>query len=754
MNDRTMFATVPTIELAWSCAKRTQMASAPVCWQGVLWACLLPLLWVPAGWAQPTPQLQALSQHVGQAGTTVPVQVLAADQGEQIGRLVFSHPDITAKLLTEPASDPAQVSTPKYGHFEVSIGPQVAAGIYDVSVVGAAGISNPRAFWVTTQQVVVPDAAAVDSPAGAALELDRVVWERFRGPQPQRFHLSLTAGQAVELIVYAQSLDSNALPVLVLRNEAGQEVARGRAAKQTPARVRFAVPSDGRYLVEVQDMLYQGGADYYYALLARAIDLPAESVETATASEIATETVTETATETVAVGTEGGVVAEATELAVDRGLVDWTQSLHQRGDRRQRLAIRQPSIVSVLGDWAAGAGGLDFSSVQPNSSPGGVSELPVVVAGVFPERPEPVRVDFQGSGGQVVWCEVVSAGAEQWTDPQLLLYRVRTDEQGVESLQLLTHQDDAPGVGTGPVNIASPDPAFVATLPEEGRYCVLVMDQVTSPRLVEQRRFVVSVAAPQPDFQLVSHPLFFNNDPAQSRPLGIRLVPGGTAAWHVHVLRRQGFAGAIELTVEGLPEGVQAVPVIVHPGVNQATVVVQGTEDLGPWCGAVRIVGRGIGEPALRRVAWPAAMFQAASPRRDKIRWGLVAETRLSTIDGPLAPLGMSWAAATVSLVPGEAATAVLDLQRREGGAGQGIVRPVQLPPGWSVSEVTIPPDQTQGSITIQVPADTVAGRYSVSFHNETKLQWKVTPESAAQEVAVWLPVPALVIEVAPRPAQ
>jgi hypothetical protein len=689
--------------------------------------------------------LQALSQHVAQAGTTVPVQVLAVEQGEQIGRLVFSHPDITARLLTEPASDPTQVSPPRYGHFEVSIGPQVAAGIYDVCVVGAAGVSNPRAFWVTTQPVVVPDAAAVDSPAGAPLEMERVVWERFRGPQAQRFHLSLTAGQAIEVLAHAQSLDSNALPMLILRNEAGQEVARGRAAKQTPARVRCAAPTDGRYMVEVQDMLYQGGADYYYALLARSIDAPAESVETATASE--------SGTETVAVGTEGGVVAEATESAVDRGLVAWIQSLHQRGDRRQRAAIRQPAIVPVLGDWASGAGGLDFSPVQISPSPGSVSQLPVVVAGVFPERPEPVRFDFQGSGGQVVWCEVVSAGAEQWTDPQLLLYRVRQDDQGVESLQLLTHQDDAPGVGTGPVNIASPDPAFIATLPEDGRYCVMVLDQVTSPRPDDQRRFVVSVAAPRPDFQLVSHPLFFNNDPAQSRPWGMQLAPGGTAAWHVHVLRRGGFAGAIELTVEGLPEGVQVVPVIVHPAVNQATVVIQGTAELGPWCGGVRIVGRAVGEPTMRRVAWPAATFQAASPRRNMVRWGLVAETRLKTTDGPPAGLGMSWPEPLVNVVPGEAATAVLNLERREGGAGQGIVRPVQLPPGWSVSEVTIPPDQTQGSITIQVPADTVAGRYTVGFHNESKLQWKVTPESAAQEVAVWLPVPPLVIEIAPRPA-
>lgn len=711
------------------------------------------LMWsADNSWAQPTPQLHALSQHVGQAGTTIPVQVIAVEQGDQVSRLVFSHPDITARLLTDPAGDPTEVPSPKYGHFEVSIGPLVAAGIYDVSVVGAAGVSNSRAFRVTTRPVVVSDPTAVDSSEGAPLPLERLVWERFRGSQVQRFHLDLQAGQWIQVQAEAQSLDSNALPVLVLRDNLGIEVARGRAVKQSPAMIRYPVPSDGRYSLDVQDMLYQSGADYYYTLEARIIPTESAATEPTSTESVAAST---SALETgeLATGesaTEGDSSEAAIGMATAAELMAWVQALRERGDRRQRREIGRPTAVITSGDWATGAGALDLSAVQTTAKLDQVHSLPVVVAGVFPERSEPVRIDFQGLAGQVVCCEVVSAGAEEWTDPKVLLYRVRQDEQGTESLQLLTHQDDAPGVGTGPVAIASGDPSMVATLPEEGRYCVLVLDQVTSPRPADHRRFVISVAAPQPDFQLISHSLFFNNDPAQARPLGTHLAPGGTAAWHVHILRRQGFVDAIELTVEGLPEGVHATPVTVHPSVNQATVVVQGVLDLAASCDAIRIVGRGVRESMVRRVAWPATVFQAASPRRNKVRWGLVTETRLLTVAGPPAAMGMSWASSQLDVVAGQPSTAVLNLERREGGAGQGIVRPVQLPPGWTVSEVTIPPDQTQGSVNIQLPADTPAGRYTLNFHNETKIQWKPNTEAAAQEIQVWLPVPPLTINVTP----
>ncbi|MBL8890023.1 MAG: hypothetical protein JNL67_08595 [Planctomycetaceae bacterium] len=678
-----------------------------------------------SAWAQPTPQLRALNQHVAQVGTTVPIQAVAVEQGEELYQLQFSHPEMVARMLTEPASSPTEISRPKYGHFEVAISPRVAPGIYEVAAVGRHGVSNPRSFLVSANPVVIPEPSAVESSAGFPVPVGSLIWDRCRAQEKQRYQLELSQPQSVNVTVHAQSLDSNAIPVLILRDEQGLELARSRAVKRQPAQIELPNVVAGKYSLEVFDFLHQGGPDYYFALDVQI-------------SEPITMPVSIAATENAASAESTNVISEPASLI---------NSLKTPLDSRQRF-WRDPAIVAAVGDWASLAGGLDFGQVIPAPTPATMQTLPVVMHGLFGGPSQPVRIDFQGGAGQGVWLEVVSASAGQLTDPQMLLYRVRRDDAGIESLQLITHQDDQPGVGTGPVNIASADPAFLATLPEEGHYCVMLMDHITSPRPNESRQFLISIGAPQPDFQLIAHPLFHNNDPAQARPGGAQVQSGGTVAWHVHLLRRQGFAGPVELTAAGLPEGVVATPVVVHPAVNQATLVVHADMNVGESCGDFRIVGRSLGEPNLRRVAWPAAIQYPASPRRSFVQWSLIAEQRLRVTREQEAPLGMNWAMDTISIKPTVPTTAILNLQRRTGGGGQCVVRPIQLPPGWSIGEVTVPPDQTQANISIQVPAETSVGRYTISFHNETKVQWKPTAEAAPQEIQVWLPVPTLTIEV------
>ena len=694
----------------------------------------LVCVWVDVARAQPVPQLKALSQHVAQVGSVVPIQVMAIDQGDELHRLTFSHPEIVARLQVEPATDASPIAAPKYGHFEVSVSPRVTPGVYEVAAIGRAGVSNPLAFVVTPQPVVHPDPAAVEAAAGFAISPGTLIWDRCRPQQKQRFQIGLSEAQRLSIVVEAQALDSNLIPVVIFRDAQGAELARSRAVKRQPAAIHLPNVDAGNYSIEVHDFLHQGGADFFYTLDVQ--HGPTVMLPVATTTNETLDAATESTT--------AGVVAESATHS------KFVEHLRQSRDPRQ-LTFRDPTIVPVVGDWATRAGGLDLASVLQLPETASVQNLPLVFVGQFGAAIEPTRVDFQGLAGQGLWCEVVSASAGQLTDPQMLLYRVRRDEAGTETLQLLTHQDDSPGVGTGPVNIASSDPAFVATLPEDGQYCVVVMDHITSPRPTDARQFLVSIAAPRPDFQLIAHPVFHNNDPAQARPGGVQVERGGTVAWHVHVLRRQGFAEAIELSLAGLPEGVSATPVVVHPAVHQATIVAQADVTTADWCGAVRIVGRTLGEPQMRRVAWPAAIQYAASPRRNFVQWSLVAEQRLRVDAGYEAALGMNWENRLVAVTPGAPTTAVLNLQRRTGGNGACVVRPIQLPPGWAISEVTIPADQSLGQVTITVPAETTPGRYTISFHNETKIQWKPTAATAAQEVQVWLPVPPLVVDVGPK---
>jgi hypothetical protein len=63
--------------------------------------------------------------------------------------------------------------------------------------------------------------------------------------------------------------------------------------------------------------------------------------------------------------------------------------------------------------------------------------------------------------------------------------------------------------------------------------------------------------------------------------------------------RRDGFAGPIEATAEGLPRGVTAGPATITEGQTTAHLVLSATEHAPEWFGAIRITGRAhVDEPA------------------------------------------------------------------------------------------------------------------------------------------------------------
>ncbi len=82
-----------------------------------------------ATWAQiPAIQLSALSRSVGQVASTFPVRVSEGEQLEAVDKLVFTHPGISATLLTGPARLLETEPQPLYGQFNVTVAPEVTPG--------------------------------------------------------------------------------------------------------------------------------------------------------------------------------------------------------------------------------------------------------------------------------------------------------------------------------------------------------------------------------------------------------------------------------------------------------------------------------------------------------------------------------------------------------------------------------------------------------------------------------------------------
>ncbi len=81
------------------------------------------------------------------------------------------------------------------------------------------------------------------------------------------FGFTATKGQALDIHVYARRLRSELDPLLILYNAQGGAIASNDDANGSPdSYIRFAVPADGEYFLEVRDHLRRGGDAFHYRI--------------------------------------------------------------------------------------------------------------------------------------------------------------------------------------------------------------------------------------------------------------------------------------------------------------------------------------------------------------------------------------------------------------------------------------------------------------------------------------------------------
>ena len=81
------------------------------------------------------------------------------------------------------------------------------------------------------------------------------------------YGFTATKGQAIDIRVFARQIRSELDPVLVVYNAKGGAIANNDDANGTPdSYLRFSVPADGEYFVEVRDHLRRGGNAFHYRI--------------------------------------------------------------------------------------------------------------------------------------------------------------------------------------------------------------------------------------------------------------------------------------------------------------------------------------------------------------------------------------------------------------------------------------------------------------------------------------------------------
>ncbi len=628
----------------------------------------------------PAPRLLTTMPMGGQAGTEVEI-VITGEAIEDIEQLLFSVPGITA--TPKPAAD----GKPEPNKFLVNIKADTPPGIHEARVLSRLGMSTSRVFTVGRLPEVKQEQPSTTVAAAMPLAMNSICNATLPVRAANHYSFQATKGQRVIVDCAAKGIDSKMNPVLIIADAAGRDL----VVERRGGALDFTVPSDATYVIKVHELTFQGGPDYFYRLALQ---------------EVAAD-------------------AQVTRLPSTR-------------------AVSSFSWPPVNLAPAASA-----TEIEPNNQPAQVQKitLPCDLAGSFFPAADVDTFEFNAKKGEVWWVEVASERLGRPTDPSIIVQQVSgvgADEKLTDVAELADILSPVKRSSNGyaydgpPYNAGSSDILGKFEIKEDGVYRLQLSDLFGGTRNDPRNEYRLIIRQAAPDFALVAwamHMELRNGDRnALSKPLTLR--GGSTMALEVVAVRRDGFDGEIELTMEHLPDGVTAAGLKIPAGQTRGIMLLTARADAPRGLSLASFVGRAkIGDADVVRpcqlacMAWPVrdAWSEIPAPR-------LLADVPVSVGASELAPLSIAAAESKVwEVTAGEALKIPLQQIRREEFSGD-IMGLKTFGAGFDQTpsfEVSLQADQPEAVFNLAT-LKTPPGDYLIAFYGSAVAKYRYNPEAVS----------------------
>ncbi len=702
----------------------------------ILFRALLGAAFVARSFAAELPviRLDTVFPPSGKAGSEVDAAITGADLDEA-KTLHFSHPGITGEA--------------KEKRFIIKIAADVPPGVYDARVVGLLGISNPRAFVVSDLPQSVELATNTKPETAAELAVDSSVSGTATAATADYFKFTAKGGQRLIVECDAAEIDSQLTPILAVLDAAGRELETAR----TGGALDFTAPADGTFLIRIHDLTYAGGPNFFYHLTLTSgphIDFIMPPCA------------------------KPGAKTKFTLFG--RNLPGGTAANLAGHDRKplERLDVEidvpptaDTRVDGTMNPASASAPGFSYrfkaprssnpvfiaftdlpvvAEQEPNNEPAVAQKLtpPCEVAGQFFPAVDTDIYTFDAKKGEVWWIEVISRQVDNRTNPFLLIQREAADV-------LEAYGSDA-NVGGLRFNTATKDPALRFEVKEDGTYRIKTRDLLGGSRKDPRSVYRLAIRKDAPDFQLValaeSRPE--KADDRSAAPRAALARADGTIALKVLALRRDGFAGDIELLAENLPPSVAAGPGKIPSGTNEGVLLLTSTEKPEAWLGAVRVIGKAkIGEgEAVREARGGAVQWAVADANNDPIESRLTRNIALA-VSAEVAPVKVTAAEEKRwEIAAGGKLEIPLRVTRR-GEFKEALKLKAAGAPGIeTLKEIDAAPDAAMVSAVIDLATAKIpVGEHVIRFEAQTKGKFRgkdviTTIYSAPIRIAVLAPPP------------
>ncbi len=709
-----------------------------LCWSFV--TLIFSTACIPVGFAQTSyPMLMFAYPSAVERGKTTEVTVNSRFTMFGAYRVMIEGTGVTAEVVDPGAkldpAKPGQKPAVENLKIQIKVASDAALGDREFRIATPQGVSSVGIVTITDTPCVLEVEPNNTPDKAQKIDLPSVVSGKVQANEDvDFFRFSAKAGDELTFVVQAarlqdkiHDLQSHIDPILMLSDATGRELATNDDYFRADPLLNFRVEKDGDYLLQMRDVRYMGDARWTYSLTAT------KRPFVRTVFPLAVKRGCTTQLEPVGFG-----MGDMTSMPLDVPM-DWAC-----GARAVQLATPAgltnsvPVIVSDLEESIESEGNNDFEHAMSITVPSGVS-------GRIESDGDVDCFKFTAKKGQTYRFEIEARRFDSMLDSYLAVI----DKTGKE----LANNDDL----TNSV-VTSKDSRLDWTAPADGEFAVSVRD-LSSHGGPEFVYHLVAQRA-EPDFVLEC-----DSDKAL-------IGPGSSTAWFVKVTRQNGFAGDVQLDLEGLPAGVTAACARIPANMTQGSVILTADWDAPMDCANVRVVGRASRLPAtqptseplvatqdLVRVATP--LQEIYSPGGGRARYPVNMHTVSVMDQSDLIRVEVS--RREISLAPGESIQIDVNIKRRSDYTKPinldvrfrhlGSVFGDPLPPGITMddskSKTLLGENATQGSIVLRAapnaqPAENlpiaILGHVSINFvvkttYSSPPITLRVAPKEAAAAV-------------------
>ncbi len=527
----------------------------------------------------------------GQQGTTVTVKI----GGENVygaATALISGSGVVAEVVdsrdpTEGEMDPKKKNKKKNEAaideivtLKVVVAPDAEPGDRDLCLVTTNMISNKLIFQVGQLPEVVevePNNKRKEATALPALPVvvsgqimpGDVDWVQFKAVKGQHLVVEVAARALLPYIADGVPGWFQAVVSLCDIRSNVVAVADNFRFSQDPVLI-YEVPEDGEYAISLRDSIYRGREDFGYRM--RIGELPMITGIFPLGRGVGTNSVP--------------LRLSGVNMPVDALLVEGSGDVSPS----RHLVVTNKGILSNRIRFAGGKLP-EVVVTEPATQIKKAREvtLPVVVNGCIRVAGEKHYYRFQGVKGRVVGFEVQARRLGSSLDSFLTVL----DSQGKK----LAENDDVKDMGEGYITHHA-DSGMTFTLPDDGVYTVVIHD--VQGKGGDDYAYRLRMSPPEPGFDL------------RITPAAVKVLQGGVAPVTIYAIRRDGFAGEIQLSVQDTPKGLSLDGALIPKGVDKMDLTLSASEQLDGRF-VPRIVGAAMVEgKVVTREAVPAENLMQA----------------------------------------------------------------------------------------------------------------------------------------------